>query len=451
MSDSRREFIKKATLLTGAAGLFCAMPDSIQRALAIQAEPGSTYLDAEHIVFLMQENRSFDHSYGSLQGVRGFNDPRAIELPNKNSVWLQSNAAGETYAPFRLNIKETKATWMSALPHAWADQVDARNNGKYDKWLDIKHSGNKDYAHLPLTMGYYNRADIPFYYALADAFTVCDQYFSSALTGTSPNRCFFWTGTIREEQHEKAKAHVWNGEIDYKDLRWTTFPERLEELGISWKAYQNELSVGVGFDGEEDDWLANFTDNDLEYFTQYHVKLHAKHLEYVQRKFKVLESEIKELEEALRGRQSGQAEKEKLEKKKAEFKGLRQYQEEWNQERFEKLSEKEKSIHRKAFVTNLNDPDYHQLSTLTYDDEGTQREVKVPKGDILHQFRKDVEAGKLPTVSWLVAPSNFSDHPGSPWYGAWYVSEVMDILTKNPEVWKKTIFILYPADQVHIL
>ena len=66
----------------------------------------------------------------------------------------------------------------------------------------------------------------------------------------------------------------------------------------------------------------------------------------------------------------------------------------------------------------------------------------VPKGDVLHQFRQDVRSGKLPAVSWLVAPKNFSDHPGAPWFGAWYVSEVLDILTQNPEVWKKTIFIL---------
>jgi hypothetical protein len=44
---------------------------------------------------------------------------------------------------------------------------------------------------------------------------------------------------------------------------------------------------------------------------------------------------------------------------------------------------------------------------------------------------------KLPLVSWLVAPEHFSDHPGSPWYGAWYISEVLNILTKDPETWKK--------------
>src|ERR1700690_2198319 len=98
--DSRREFIKKAALLTGAAGLSGVLPGSIQKALAINPAPGSTYLDAEHIVILMQENRSFDHAFGSLRGVRGFNDPRAVTLPNRNPVWLQTNAAGETSAPF---------------------------------------------------------------------------------------------------------------------------------------------------------------------------------------------------------------------------------------------------------------------------------------------------------------------------------------------------------------
>src|SRR5687768_18196598 len=109
--DSRREFLKKAALLSGAAG-FATLPASVQRALAIDPAPGTTYLDAEHVVILMQENRSFDHCYGSLQGVRGFSDPRAMRLPNKNSVFLQTNSKGETFAPFRLNINDTNATWM---------------------------------------------------------------------------------------------------------------------------------------------------------------------------------------------------------------------------------------------------------------------------------------------------------------------------------------------------
>jgi phospholipase C len=441
MKDTRRTFLKKAGLLAGAAGLYSVLPASIQKALAIDAAPGSTFMDAEHVVFLMQENRSFDHCFGTLKGVRGFNDPRAIRLPDQNPVWLQRNAAGQTYTPFRFNLKDSKVTWMSSLPHSWSDQVDALNGGTNDGWLDSKKSGNKAFAGMPLTMGYFQREDIPFHYALADAFTVCDQHFCSALTGTSPNRLFYLSGTVRAAQEESSRAHIWNGEIDHKDLEWTTFPERLEDLGISWKTYQNELSVPVGLEGEEEDWLANFTDNDLEFFKQFNVRLHRKHLEYMEQNARRLTEEIGALTAAAQ-KGSSEAASRDLKTKKEMLEKIRRDQAVWNQARFDRLSAREKSIHNKAFVTNAGDPDYHKLEDFTYDDAGTERKMRIPKGDVLHQFRKDVESGALPTVSWLVPPCRFSDHPGSPWYGAWYTSEVMDILTRNQEVWKKTIFIL---------
>lgn len=442
MNDSRRAFLKKASLLSGAAGLFSVFPEAIQRALAIDAQAGSTYMDAEHVVFLMQENRSFDHCFGTLKGVRGFNDPRAMKLADNNPVWLQSNAAGKTYAPFRLNLKDTKSTWMSSLPHSWENQVDALNAGKNDNWLEAKKSGNKDFADMPLTMGYYNREDLPFYYALADAFTVCDQHFCSSLTGTSPNRLFFWSGTIRAEQDEQSKAHVWNDEIDHKDIHWTTFPEQLEELDISWKTYQNELSIPVGFEGEEADWLANFTDNDLEFFKQFNVRLHPQHRAFLEQQAKRLPQEIEKLKTQLKKSPQDEKTAALLKKKEASLAKVMADRKIWTQARYDGLSAKEKSIHRKAFVTNVNDPDYHKLVDMNYEEDGVARNMKIPKGDVLYQFRKDVAEGNLPTVSWLVPPCNFSDHPGAPWYGAWYISEVMDILTENEEVFKKTIFIL---------
>lgn len=139
--DSRRSFLKKATLLGGAAAAYQLMPESIARALAIEAEKGSTYLDAEHIVFLMQENRSFDHCFGALRGVRGFNDPRAIKHADDLPIWIQKNANNEAFGPFRLDIERTKATWMGSLPHSWKDMVAARNDGKLDTWLEAKKSG----------------------------------------------------------------------------------------------------------------------------------------------------------------------------------------------------------------------------------------------------------------------------------------------------------------------
>lgn len=417
--DSRRSFIKKASLLAGGAGLSTALPASIQKAFAIDPEAGSTYLDAKHVVILMQENRSFDHSYGTLQGVRGFNDPRTITLPDGDQVWVQKNETGEAYLPFRLNIKDTRSTWIGSLPHSWTNQVDARNNGRYDQWLIAKQSGHKEFARAPLTLGYYNREDIPFYYALADAFTVCDQNFCSSLTGTTPNRLYLWTGTIRAANNGDVPAHVRNEDLNYEhEANWKTFPERLEEKGISWKVYQNELSLPTGLQPEEESWLANFTDNPLEWFSQYQVRFSPGYRAY-------LEKLIKENKET----------PEKLEKAKKEL-------QQWSRENFERLSPAAKNLHTKAFTRNSGDPHFRELETLQYDDDGVKREMKIPKGDVLHQFRKDVESGNLPAVSWIVSPENFSDHPTAPWYGAWYVSEVMDILTKDPEVWKNTIFIL---------
>ena len=442
--DSRREFLKKAALLSGSTALSQLLPAAIQRALAINPEAGSTWLDAEHIVFLMQENRSFDHTYGTLQGVRGFNDPRAIDLPNKNKVWLQSDKNGNTYAPFRLNIKDTKATWMSSLPHSWSNQVDARNEGLYDKWLDTKRSGHAPYAAMPLTMGYYNREDLPFYYALADAFTVCDHNFCSSLTGTTPNRLYFWSGTIREKADANAPARVWNEDADYDTkVSWKTYPERLEEAGVSWKVYQNELSVGVGFEGEEDGWLANFGDNPLEYFEQYNVLLSHGYITGLPREAQQLQKALAEAEKELAAKP---ADADKLNKRiewiRNRIKINGEHQKIYTKEKYDALDARSKSIHDKAFATNINDRNYHKLTTIKYNDAGKEREVQVPAGDVLHQFREDVNNGSLPTVSWIVAPENFSDHPSSAWYGAWYISEVMDILTKNPEVWKKTIFVL---------
>jgi phospholipase C len=445
--DTRREFIKKASLLTGGAGLMQLLHPSIAKALAINPEAGSTWKDAEHVVFLMQENRSFDHAYGSLQGVRGFNDPRAIRLPNKNLVWLQTNKEGETYAPFRLDMHNTKATWMSSLPHSWANQVDARNDGRYDKWLDAKHSGHKDYKVMPLTLGFHTREDIPFYYALADAFTVCDHNFCSALTGTTPNRLYFWSGTIREKPEANAQANVWNEDADYDTMvNWTTFPERLEDNGISWKVYQNELSVGVGFEGEEDSWLANFGDNPLEYFTQYQVKFHPAYIANLPKAAAATTEQIKKQEALLQLLPAGAADigkgKQKLDALKAQLAIIEEDQKKYTTANYERLSAREKALHEKAFDTNKKDPNYHQLASLQYKDGDTERQMKAPKGDVLHQFREDVKNGQLPTVSWIVPPENFSDHPSSAWFGVWYISEVLDILTKNPEVWKKTIFVL---------
>ncbi len=438
--NSRRDFLKKAALLAGGASAWTALPPSIHRAFAIAPDPGTTFYDAEHIVMVMQENRSFDHCFGTLRGVRGFNDPRAISLPDKNPVWFQPDKEGHRFLPFRLNIKDTRAAWMGGVPHSWTDQVDARNGGKYNGWIEAKRPGNKDFKDIPMAMGYYTREDIPFYYALADAFTVCDQHFCAALTGTTTNRSYFWTGKTHGGPGDKAKVR--NGEVTYsREASWTTFPERLEDHGISWRVYQNEISLPTNV--EDRSLLANFTNNNLEWFSQYQVRFSTGFHKYLTTQVEELPARIGELEKKIG---TAGADRQELvdewNKMKQDLVTVRENLERWTPEAFRKLSARQQNLHNKAFTTNIGSPDYHKVEDMKYVGDGEERVTQVPKGDVLYQFRKDVKEGNLPTVTWLVAPQKFSDHPSAPWYGAWYVSEVLDILTQNKEVWKKTIFIL---------
>jgi len=401
-TNTRREFLKQAAILSGAAGLSSVLPFSIKKAMAINADKGTTFHDAEHIVLLMQENRSFDHIFGTMKGVRGFNDPRAKTLPCGDKVWIQRGKDGKALAPFHIDIQKTKVTWQGGLPHGWPDQSAARNHGKYDQWIPQK---------TPMTMGHYQRADVPFYYAMADAFTICDHNFCSSITGTTPNRLFFWTGNIRPDLKGDSVAAVLNSFAESRDnayVDWSTFPELLEDNDISWKIYQNELWTANLQPDNRDYWCGNYGDNAIEYVTRHNVKLSA----YFRK------NGDKTVTPNLNPKQV--------------------------QDKYNKLSAKQKNLIDKAFTTNIDEKnDYIELTPFTFtDDNGKDWTIEIPKNDIFHQFRNDVQTGQLPTVSWLVAPQSFSDHTSSPLYGTWYVSEVLDILTQNPEVWKKTIFIM---------
>jgi phospholipase C len=437
---NRRDFLREAAALTGAGLAWSAFPGAIARALAIDPSPGTTFHDAEHVVILMQENRSFDHCYGALRGVRGYRDPRAHVQPNGNPVWFQTDAKGDTYAPFRLDIRGSNAAWIGGLPHTWPDQVDARNGGAYDKWLIAKPNSD-----LPFALGHYTREDVPFYYALADAFTVCDQAFCSSLTGTTPNRLFLWTGTIREDK--SSFPRVMNEDADFQtEAAWRTYPERLEDAGVSWRIYQNEIGIDTGLKELEDAWLSNFGDNPIEYFTQYNIRHARNRRAHLPALIARTTEAIGAKERALQAMNLTREARTTLEKELADLRNdLRTAQAEratYTEAAWGALSSRAKALHERAFTTNTGDPAYRKLATLTYTDGGAARKVEVPKGDLFHQFRRDVRSGSLPAVSWIVAPQNFSDHPSSPWYGAWYISELLDTLTKNPEVWKKTVLIL---------
>jgi phospholipase C len=213
--------------------LFCSVLWSMQ-SIAGAAATG-TIKDVQHVVIFMQENRSFDHYFGTLKGVRGFADRNAILLKNGKSVFHQPNGASEV-PPLRMMSQCVPGT-----DHSWSTGHGAWNFGYWDKWISAK--GNA-------TMTYYTRAELPFHYALADAYTICDAYHCSVFGPTNPNRLYLWTGMI-DPKGSGGGPVIDNSEPGFN---WTTYPERLQNAGVTWKVY------------EEAD---NYDDNALAWFEQY--------------------------------------------------------------------------------------------------------------------------------------------------------------------------------------
>ncbi len=346
----RRTFFK----LVGAPAIAAALPLDLGKVLSIPANNRTGSInDVEHVIFLMQENRSFDHYFGTMRGVRGFADPHPVMLSSGRSVWHQPNGTGELL-PFRPEVPNLGKTFLPDPPHGWVDTHAAWNAGRYDQWVP-----NKGVT----TMTYHTEKDLPYQFALAEAFTICDNYHCSLLGPTDPNRYHMWTGWVGNDGTAGGPV-INNAEAGYD---WSTYPERLERAGISWKVYQD---IGVGLDAAgfwgwtEDPYIGNYGDNSLLYFHQYQ-----------------------------------------------------------NAQPGTPLADKAK------VGTNINA-------------QGRNPEA------LLADFRAEVAGGRLPQVSWIVAPEAYSEHPNwEPDFGSWYVSQVIDILAANPDVWSKmALFVTYDEE-----
>ncbi|EJB8465417.1 phospholipase C, phosphocholine-specific [Acinetobacter baumannii] len=352
---NRREFLLNSTKTMFGTAALASFPLSIQKALAIDAKVESgTIQDVKHIVILTQENRSFDNYFGTLKGVRGFGDRFTIPMTEGRKVWEQYDANKKKVLPYHLDSRLGNAQRVSGTPHSWSDGQAAWDNGRMSDWVAYKK---------PQSMGYYKKQEVEYQFALANAFTICDAYHCAMHAGTNPNRKFIWTGT--NGPTGAGVASVVN-EFDgigpsTEGYEWTTYPERLQQAGVTWKVYQNMPD--------------NFTDNPLAGFKQYRRA----------------------------NEQSGQP------------------------------------------VSN------DTLICPAYDEkiDATQPLYKgiantMPDGGFLGAFKADIAQGKLPQVSWLVAPATYSEHPGpsSPVQGAWYIQEVLNALTENTQVWSQTVLLV---------
>jgi phospholipase C len=245
-----------ATATAAALNVTELFHSSLDRALAVEPNRATGSLqDVEHVVVLMQENRAFDNYFGAMKGVRGFNDPHPAKQPSGKTVWQQNDGIRDV-PPFRPSMPNLGGQFVFGLDHSWKETHEAFNAGWYDQWIQSKSLA---------TMMHYNREDIPWYYSLADSFTVCDAYHCSLLGPTDPNRYYMWTGWTGNDG-AGGGPDLWNNESGYD---WMTYPQRLQEAGISWKIYQDQgigLDKAGGWGMTADPFIGNYGDNSLLYF-----------------------------------------------------------------------------------------------------------------------------------------------------------------------------------------
>ncbi|MFJ4922560.1 phosphocholine-specific phospholipase C [Streptomyces sp. NPDC088725] len=383
---SRRRMLALGSGALGAAAAGSLLPPSLQAALAAEPPAGGME-EIKHVVVLMQENRSFDHYFGTLRGVRGFGDRNAVELPSGASVFEQPAPSG-TVLPFSVRgaarAQQKDLQYIGALDHSWDGGATAWNNGWMDRWVSAKS---------PATMAYYDRRDIPLHYELADTFTVCDAYHSSIHSSTSPNRNHLWSGwTGFEADGRRAVGNDAYEEDTHPGYPWPTYAERLEKAGHSWQTYT--------------EW-ENFTDNNIEFFTT----------------FKTVARKALTAARALTG-QPGAAGFTYME---AFYAAVRDTEDPAVRERL--LAALEEGV---AALTE------HERSLF---ERGLRR---VETGTLADRFRADVAAGTLPEVSYLVPSAIDSEHPdaSSPVASASLVYKVLDALGAHPEVWRHTVVLI---------
>jgi phospholipase C len=236
---------------------------------AATATPASLS-DVKHIVILMQENRSFDHYFGTMSGVRGFSDPAVptqtvggATYPVFDQFGYQPGTGTSTTGymqPFNLlnNPPSEDGEATNDIAHDWVTQHHSWNHGRMDSFIKAHLSADGS-ANGPVTMGYFTRSELAFYYALADAFTVCDHYFCSVLGPTDPNRLMSFSASI-----DPSGAHGGPVITTASDrvamtgaLNWKTMPEALLEAGVSWKVYNDPTGL-LGLDVLS--YFKNYTD-----------------------------------------------------------------------------------------------------------------------------------------------------------------------------------------------
>jgi phospholipase C len=254
-SGLTRRQILQAGLAAGAVAL--SSDPLVQLASAAKPKPLGKLSDIDHVIILIQENRSFDHYFGTYSGVEGLGSASA------KAVYEQEGYPAEGFEgkllPFHLAAGD-KTQCYPDITHSWQPQHKAWNNGAMDRFVKTHMEVDGEEAGAA-TMGYYEQPDIPFYRGLANTFTLCDQYFCSVLGPTDPNRLYSLSGTIDPDGNNGGPLLQTLEKGDpraFGKFTWETMPEALTAAGVSWKVYNDN---GLAFEDNELEYFKNFQSN----------------------------------------------------------------------------------------------------------------------------------------------------------------------------------------------
>ncbi len=196
------------------------------------SDPTASISSIEHVVVLMQENRSFDHYFGHLKAYAPQLDVEAEPADASNPD--PTNPDAPPIAAFH----QTNLCEVADLDHSWNGTHREWDGGAMDGFTRQNVTATDPTGSR--TMGYYTEQELPFYYALYSTFAIGDRYFAPALTRTIPNRLYLLAGTsFGHVENDLPKA---SSEFDQRSIF-----NLLDEGGVSWKVYYSNLAVANEF------------------------------------------------------------------------------------------------------------------------------------------------------------------------------------------------------------
>jgi phospholipase C len=245
MSVSRRDFLKIAGVSSAGVVSGC-------RGLGLDGEtndnnngPVGDFSSLQHIIFTMQENRSFDHYFGNLglyrqsKGIPGTVDTTP---PGSSNPGFQDDplTATKTYSPYHLSTgchENLSPSWNESHvqrnlkdPTSTLATLDGFVHTAAQYARNRPDEGNTDIeGHR--AMGYYDATNLPYYYELASQFAISDRMFASVLAATLPNRLYLLGGS--------SYGRVYPDFPTPAVVDADTIFDRCEAAGVSWKIYVN--------------------------------------------------------------------------------------------------------------------------------------------------------------------------------------------------------------------